>query len=333
MQSHLSLLASRYETHKTSIDEIMASREAIATARECALNDTHLLLRMLAGADEATSAPAAATSAAAASPTANGDDDVSDLLLLPASTVEGVNTDVRHLGGIKISHLTNIKRIRSGLNYATWEATYTSAVAASTVQFMRDNQLMRATGPVKDFIVASIAASASTRGGANSTASSNAGASAMAASARASVEKAEAAAAAARRAHERAVVKLGKSEGLLAKEVETRQAGLGVVEGKVEALREGVALREAILRSRQSQPHAQPLQNQLGGGDDDQQLHLQSIGGNDPGSAASSAAAVRLRGVAVASKLTAVAKEQAKEIVRLRNELARLRERSYPSFT
>lgn len=190
-----------------------------------------------------------------------------------------------------MDHLNEIKAFRKGLAYQAWEAQYRSACAGDEHEFHRDLQLMRAVGTVREFIT-----------GVN-----------VASKARQEVDKAEAKLAHFRRSHARGLAGLDKAAAKVERDVAERAAALAALEHQAADLAQNVALREAILRSRK--------------------------GGAPPGGAgastdadadASAARSDRMRAVALAGKLTGVAKAQAAEIEALQRELMRLRAKNFP---
>ncbi len=98
MKGHLALLAARYETHKAAIDAVGAEREALAAARELALNDVEVLLRLRMGQDEVSS------NAGDGTPHPGGGahvTDWSDAMLVHGDVVEAVNIDIRKRGQVR----------------------------------------------------------------------------------------------------------------------------------------------------------------------------------------------------------------------------------------
>jgi len=138
MRGHLSHLAAAYEGLKTRIDAIGAERDALASQREVALNDVSLLLRLRMGQDEIVGIEPVT--------------DYSDAMLIPAEAVEAVNADIVSRGRTKVGILSEIRDFRRSLLYMDWERRYLAATARDQAEFFRDVQLMRAMGPVGEFI-------------------------------------------------------------------------------------------------------------------------------------------------------------------------------------
>jgi len=294
MKAHLSLLASRYSAHKSAIDRIQAARASITNARELGLNDLELMLRLKMGQDEVSANNFDCT------PHLQGgapEVDWAHAVFAPANAVESINGDVRKLGQAKVDALSDIKAFRKGLLYQKWEQQYRRLRADDEHEFHRDLQLMRAVGPVREFIT-----------GVN-----------IALRARQEVDKAEAKLAHFRRSHERALALTDKAAAKLEAAVEQRYRAMGSLARQVVQLREGVALREAILRSR-------------GGGGGGKGAEVSE--GKDESAAAQQPSALeeRMRVVALHAKLHAVARAQQDEIKELRKELGRALERSFPSW-
>jgi hypothetical protein len=294
MKAHLALLAARYVTHKTAIDAIQTARDAIVNARELGQNDVELLLRLKMGQDEVSANNADCTPHPLGGAT---EVEWSHAIFAPADVVEAVNGDVRKLGLVKVGVLEEIKAFRKGLLYQKWEARYRQARADDEHEFHRDLQLMRAVGPVREFIM-----------GVN-----------IALKARQEVDRAEAKMAHLRKSHERALVLTDKSEAKVAAAIETREKAMASLARQTAQLKEGVALREVILRARSG-----------GGKKDDAAADGEDRGGGT--GSGNSALEEKMRTVALHGKLAAVAKQQAAEIKSLRQELARMLERSFPTL-
>jgi hypothetical protein len=293
MKAHLALLASRYSAHKSAIDRIQAARTNITNARELGLNDLELMLRLKMGQDEVSANNFDCT------PHAQGgapEVEWAHAVFAPADAVESINGDVRRLGQAKVDALSDMKAFRKGLLYQKWEQQYRRLRADDEHEFHRDLQLMRAVGPVREFIT-----------GVDITLR-----------ARQDVDKAEAKLAHFRRSHERALALTDKAAAKLESAVEQRHRAMCSLARQVVQLREGVALREAILRSR-------------GGGGEGGGA---AEGAEGKGAAAQQTSALeeRMRVVALHAKLHAVARAQQDEIKELRRELGRALERSFPSW-
>jgi hypothetical protein len=264
-------------------------------ARELGQNDVELLLRLKMGQDEVS-----ANNADCTPHVLGGAAEVEwqHAIFTPADVVEAVNGDVRKLGLVKVGVLEDIKAFRKGLLYQKWEARYRQARADDEHEFHRDLQLMRAVGPVREFIM-----------GVN-----------IALKARTEVDRAEAKMAHLRKSHERALVLTDKSEAKLTAAIETREKAMASLARQTSQLKEGVALREVILRARS------------GGGGGGGKRADDAAEGEDRAAAGLSEVEQKLRAVALQGKLAAVARQQAADIKALRAELARQLERSFPSI-
>jgi hypothetical protein len=295
MKAHLAFLAGRYEKHKNAIDSIQAARESILHKRELGLNDIDLLLRLRMGQDEVSANNYDCT------PHPQGgapEVDWTHAILGPADLVEVINGDVRKLGQVKVDSLTDIKTFRKGLIYQKWEQTYRRARADDEDEFHRDLQLMRAVGSVREFIT-----------GVN-----------IQLKARQEVDRVEQKIAHLKKSHERALSLTEKATAKLESAIEQRKKAMASLARQTVQLKEGVALREAILRSRGVGVTAPPPTS---GGAAGTTASKPPTNPNDE----------KMKTVALHGKLHAVAKEQSLEIAALRKELARALERSFPSWT
>lgn len=223
MQEHLSFLARKYEVLKSRIDAIGGAREALASAREVALNDTTFLVKLKLGQDEAAVATTSG-SGGAACPLP----DYSDAMLIPVDVVETVNTDIRARGERKVGILTEIKDFRRNLLYMEWERAFLTATLADLREYYRDLQLMRAMGVVGEFIK-----------GVN-----------VASKARKEADKASERLAYMKVAHQRTMEKLDKAAKRMDAQVSAKRAEVDALRRQCVLLEENVALRENILRSR-----------------------------------------------------------------------------------
>jgi len=296
MKAHLAFLAGRYEKHKSAIDSVQASREAIVQKRVLGLNDIDLLLRLRMGQDEVSANNYDCT------PHPQGgapEVDWSHAILGPADLVEVINSDVRKLGQVKVDSLTDIKNFRKGLIYQKWEQIYRKARADDEDEFHRDLQLMRAVGSVREFIT-----------GVN-----------IQLKARQEVDRVEQKIAHLKKSHERALSLTEKATAKLEAAIEQRKKAMTSLSKQTTQLKEGVSLREAILRSRGM--GVTSSSNSNSNGESHGASSKPQIDANDE----------RMKTVALHGKLHAVAKEQVLEIASLRKELARALERSFPSWT
>ena len=297
MKAHLAFLAGRYEKHKNAIDSIQAARESILHKRELGLNDVDLLLRLRMGQDEVSANNYDCT------PHPQGgapEVDWSHAILGPADLVEVINGDVRKLGQVKVDSLTDIKSFRKGLIYQKWEQMYRRARADDEDEFHRDLQLMRAVGSVREFIT-----------GVN-----------IQLKARQEVDRVEQKIAHLKKSHERALSLTEKATAKLESAIEQRKKAMASLARQTVQLKEGVALREAILRSR-GVGVTSAASTTSGGGANGTTSSKPPINPTDE----------KMKTVALHGKLHAVAKEQALEIATLRKELSRALERSFPSWT
>jgi len=296
MKNHLALLASRFEKRKGEIDSVAAERDSLAAARELALLDVEVLLRLRMGQDEVSAnLPDGRPHPGGGNPNVQWN----DAMLVPGDIIENVNKDIRKLGQIKVDHLNDIKTFKKGLRYQQWEAEYRSACTSDIHEFHRDLQLMRAVGPVKDFIV-----------GIN-----------VASKARQEVEKAEQKLAHYRRAHIRNIQNMEKTTNKLEKEVVDKEHTVQNLSKTTNELKEAVTLRETILRSRKG-GNGPSSTTSSSGETNHAAVEAQS----------NSAVAEKMHNIAIRSKLTGIAKAQAEEIAALQIELHRLRTKSYAAL-
>ncbi|RYG40275.1 hypothetical protein EON68_04440, partial [archaeon] len=221
MQEHLDFLARKYEALKTRIDAIGGAQEALASAREVALNDTTFLVKLKLGQDEAAAATASGGTACPLP-------DYSDAMLIPVDVVETVNTDIRARGERKVGILTEIKDFRRNLLYMEWERAFLTTTLADLREYYRDLQLMRAMGVVGEFIK-----------GVN-----------VASKARKEADKASERLAYMKSSHQRTMDKLEKAAKRMDTQVTAKRAEVDALRRQCVLLEENVALRENILRSR-----------------------------------------------------------------------------------
>lgn len=193
MRGHESRLAARFEALLRVNDGLAADREALQSAREVALNDVDLLLRLRMGqaskgGDRERRKERTATPPSLILPPPSLQDEVAgetlvpaygDAVLAPQALVGSVNDEIRRLGGQRVDALSEVRPVslspsplpsgcqrtalllpsprqirdfRRNLLYCHWEQAYLQATMGDQAELQRDIQLLRAMGPMGEFI-------------------------------------------------------------------------------------------------------------------------------------------------------------------------------------
>jgi hypothetical protein len=323
MRKHLSRLTVKYDAQKARIDRIDTERDTLALAKEVDTNDSYFIARFRLGQDEVPELPGAQVpptrvrvknntfSFVPATPVMV---DYSDGLLVPTNVIDSTNEEVRLLGNGHVTALTNIRDFRRTLLYAKWEKKYLTATVSDLEDTIKDLQLMRAAGSVGEYVK-----------GVN-----------IAGRARLEADRGEARIAYMKTAHVKNLGKLSSTTQKLDTQVKDRKQEVSRLEKHTRELEDNVRLRESILRTRgalSQKPAPQPSAQSAVAAEEDEFMQFH-------GTAQSSAPAAttkvklpeKMQTLISHARLAHVSKVQADEISKLREELERLRNRSYPAF-
>jgi len=316
LESHLSFLKNRYDLAQEALESSLARSSSLSQSAILALNNVPYLVRLKVGQDEVSpNFPSYLTAGGSAAPYPAGTSDLAnklqgahpwggtllpdyseDAVLLPFDLVESVNADVRKLGWTKVAALESLRDSRKKLLYQAWEAAYLQACLAHEQALHRDYNLLRAVGPVKEFLE-----------GKN-----------LPASVRSGISRKEAGIALVKKTHKRASGSLLRSCEALEKEIASRKEGIVSLEERKKELVEAVGLREALLSSKTAGASATAVPS------------LNSKGGAS-GSKGPKAPPIdkHMKSVTTRANLSHAVKAQSAEIAALQDELMRAQRRNF----